>query len=200
MHRIRNCELSLDAETAYMFGIRSNATRFSSRRAQRSRRPERGRRAFTLIEVLMVVTALAIIAGVVVPQVTTVMDDARNAAVLKDLREFTFAIERYRRDHNGSTPDLIQNDTLLQLLQTTDADGNLGTGPQYTYGPYLLTVPRNALNGVTRVFRVNTAPPPDLQNRVGWIYHPATGQIWAGLYPDPVDLSTVGTDGENGGS
>src|SRR6476469_5721663 len=89
-------------------------------------------RAFTLIEVLMVVTALAIIAGVVVPQVTTVMDDARNAAVLKDLREFTFAIERYRMDHNGSTPDLIQNDTLLQLLQTTDADGNVGTGAQYS--------------------------------------------------------------------
>src|SRR4051794_22533320 len=174
-----------------MFVIRSNATRLSSRAKRR--------RAFTLIEVLMVVTALAIIAGVVVPQVTTVMDDARNAAVLKDLREFTFAIERYRMDHNGSTPDLIQSDTLLQLLQTTDADGNVGTGPQYSCGPYLLTVPRNALNGVTRVFRVNTAPPSDLQNRVGWIYHPATGQIWAGLYPDPVDLGMVGSDGANGG-
>ena len=77
----------------------------------------------------MVVTALAIIAGVVVPQVTTVMDDARNAALLKDLREFTFAIERYRMDHNGTRPDLIQNETLVQLLQTTDADGNVGPGP-----------------------------------------------------------------------
>src|SRR5687768_11158874 len=90
----------------------------------RRQRLARGRRAgFTLIEILMVVAALAIIAGVVVPQVTTVMDDARNAAVLKDLREFTFAIERYRMDHNGGTPDLIQNETLIQLLQTTDADG-----------------------------------------------------------------------------
>jgi hypothetical protein len=148
----------------------------------------------------MVVTALAIIAGIVVPQVTTVMDDARNAALLKDLREFTFAIERYRMDHNGSTPDLIQNDVLVQLLQTTDADGNLGTGAQYIYGPYLLTVPRNSLNDVMRVFRVNTAPPSDLQNRVGWIYHPPTGQIWAGLYPNSVDLSMVGSDGSEGGS
>jgi general secretion pathway protein G len=152
------------------------------------------RRAFTLLEVMMVVTALLIIAGVVVPQVTTVVDDARNAALLKDLREFTFAIERYRMDHNGGAPDLIQNDTLIQLLQSTDADGNLGTGPQFPFGPYLVTVPKNALNGVTRVFRVNTAPPTSLTSRVGWVYHPASGQIWAGLYPEPVDLAAIQAD------
>jgi prepilin-type N-terminal cleavage/methylation domain-containing protein len=158
------------------------------------------RSGFTLIEVLMVVTALTIIAGVVVPQVTTVMDDARHATLLKDLREFTYAIERYRMDHNGMSPDLIQNETLIQLLQTTDADGNVGSGPLYPYGPYLLTVPRNSLNNVTRVFRVNTAPPANLSQRVGWIYHPATGQIWAGLFPEPVDLATIQSDGSSGGS
>jgi prepilin-type N-terminal cleavage/methylation domain-containing protein len=169
--------------------------------SNRRQRFARGRRrGFTLIEILMVVAALAIIAGVVVPQVTTVMDDARNAAVLKDLREFTFAIERYRMDHNGGTPDLIQNETLVQLMQTTDADGNLGSGPTHPYGPYLITVPTNALNGVKRVFRVNNAPPSNLGNRVGWVYHPASGQIWAGLYPEPVDLSTIDSEGSSGGS
>jgi prepilin-type N-terminal cleavage/methylation domain-containing protein len=172
----------------------------SARNPRRPRPLARQRCAFTLIEVLMVVTALAIIAGVVVPQVTTVVDDARNAALLKDLREFTFAIERYRMEHNGGAPDLIQNDTLVQLLQTTDADGNLGSGPQYPCGPYLLNVPRNALNGVSRVFRVNTAPPSSLSNRVGWVYHPASGQIWAGLFPEPVDLAAIQTDGSAGGS
>src|SRR6478735_8548691 len=100
-----------------------------------SRHRRRGVRGFTLIEVMMVVAALAIIAGVVVPQVNSVVDDARNAAVLKDLREFTFAIERYRIDHNGGTPDKIQNEMLVQLLSTSDADGNVGVGPQYPYGP-----------------------------------------------------------------
>lgn len=146
----------------------------------------------------MVVTALTIIAGVVVPQMTSVMDDARHAALLKDLREFTFAIERYRMDHNGLPPDLIQDEKLIQLMQTTDADGNLGVGSQYPYGPYLLTVPRNALNNVLRVFRVNTAPPSNLSNRVGWIYHPPTGQIWAGLYDEPVDLAKVDSEGTSG--
>jgi prepilin-type N-terminal cleavage/methylation domain-containing protein len=159
----------------------------------------RRRGGFTLIEVLMVVTALAIIAGIVVPQVTSVMDDARNAALLKDLHEFTFAIERYRMDHHGGPPDIIQDEKLVQLLQTTDADGNIGTGPQYSYGPYLLTVPRNALNGVTRVFRINSAPPSNLSSRVGWVYHPASGQIWAGLFPEVVDLATIQSDGSTGG-
>src|SRR4051812_40355133 len=76
----------------------SSSTKFSDRR-----RHARGRRlGFTLIEVLMVVAVLAIIAGVVLPEVNSAVDDARNAAVLKDLHEFTFAIERYRADHNGA--------------------------------------------------------------------------------------------------
>jgi len=151
---------------------------------------------FTLIEVLMVVTALAIIAGVVVPQVTTVIDDAKNSAMLKDLREVTMAIERYRMDHTGAPPDLIQNDTLVQLVQRTDADGNVGNGAQNTFGPYLPEISKNPLNGVSRVFRVSSAPPSSLSSRVGWVYHPSSGQIWAGLYGEMVDLAAVQAEGE----
>lgn len=148
----------------------------------------------------MVVAALAIIAGVVVPQVTSVVDEARNSAMLRDLRELTMAIERYRMEHNGGAPDLITNGVLVQLTEKTDADGNVGTGPQYTYGPYAIEIPINPLNNVARVFRVNTAPPSSLSSRVGWIYHPASGQIWAGLHDQPVDLAAVQTEGEVGGS
>jgi prepilin-type N-terminal cleavage/methylation domain-containing protein len=168
-----------------------------TRTRRKSRRLGSG---FTLIEVLMVVTTLAIIAGVVVPQVSTVIDDAKNSAMLRDLREFTVAIERYRMEHNGGAPDLIENDVLVQLLKKTDADGNIGTGPQYVHGPYMIEVPRNALNGVTRVFRVNTAPPSNLASRVGWVYHPASGQIWAGLYPEQVDLSVIQSGWTENGS
>lgn len=153
------------------------------------------RNAFTLIEVLMVVTAMAIIAGVVVPQVTTVIDDAKNSAMLRELREMTMAIERYRMEHNGGAPDQIQDGVLVQLTQKTDADGNLGAGPQFIYGPYAREMPTNALNGLSRVFRINSAPPTDLVNRAGWVYHPASGQIWAGLHPEMVNLATVQADG-----
>lgn len=136
----------------------------------------------------MVIVALAIIAGVVVPQVTTVIDDAKNSAMLRDLRETSMAIERYRMEHAGAPPDLIQNQTLIQLIETTDVDGNVGAGPEYIYGPYMEKVPPNALNNVSRVFRVNTAPPPNLSSRVGWVYHEESGQIWAGLHNGPVEL------------
>ena len=155
-----------------------------------------GRRGgFTLIEVLMVVAALAIIAGVVVPQVTTVVDEARNAAMLRDLRELTMAIERYRMDHAGNAPDLIQNGELMQLMGKTDGEGNVGVGPQYIYGPYLPETPRNALNAVKRVFRINTAPPTSLSSRVGWVYHSDSGQIWAGLYPHAIDPTALQANG-----
>jgi hypothetical protein len=98
-------------------------------------------------------------------------------------------------DHTGSAPDLIQNEELAQLMGKTDAEGNLGSGPQFIYGPYLPETPRNALNNVRRVFRETTAPPESLSSRVGWVYHPGSGQIWAGLYPKAIDLSVVQSDG-----
>lgn len=163
---------------------------FSSREVRQQSARARTRRGFTLIEVLMVVTALAIIAGVVVPQVTSVIDDAKNSAMLHDLREIALLIERYRLEHNGTPPDVIENETLVQLTEKTDADGNRGTGPQFIYGPYVSKIPPNALNGVSRVFRINAAPPHNLTSRVGWVYHPASGQIWAGLYPEFFDGDT----------
>jgi prepilin-type N-terminal cleavage/methylation domain-containing protein len=155
----------------------------------RSRRRQPRRTAFTLIEVMMVIAALAIIAGVVVPQMTTIIDDAKNATMLRDLREITAAIERYRMEHNGAAPDLIQSQTLIQMVSKTDIDGNVGNGPEHVYGPYFERLPPNQLNNIRRVFRVNTAPPTNLSSRVGWVYHPASGQIWAGLYNGTVDTS-----------
>lgn len=174
--------------TAHRLAL-SAALRLKARHRSGSWPPARG--GFTLIEVLMVVTVLAIIAGVVVPQVTTVIDEAKSAALIKDLRELTHAIERYRMEHNGGPPDLLQNQTLIQLLEKTDADGNVGTGPEFIYGPYVTEIPKNPLNGVSRIFRVNTAPPPNLTQRVGWVYHPDTGQIWAGLFNQPVNLADL---------
>ena len=168
---------------------------FLARRNSLSRGPRAQGRGFTLIEVLMVVAAMAIIAGVVVPQVTTAIDDAKNSAMLRDLRELSMAIERYRMEHNGGAPDQIQNGVLIQLTQKTDADGNIGVGPQFIYGPYVPAMPTNALNGLSRVFRINSAPPATLTNRAGWIYHSASGQVWAGLYPERIDPALVQAEG-----
>ncbi|QDU25220.1 Type II secretion system protein G precursor [Anatilimnocola aggregata] len=146
--------------------------------AKRSRR-----RAFTLIEVLMVVTTLAIIAGVVIPQVGSVIDDARHATMLAQLSELTLAVERYQIDHEGRAPDLMTDRSLPQLINHTNIQGAVGTTSSYPLGPYVRNrMPVNPLNGTSDVFRSNSAPPTNLTSRVGWVYHPETGQIWAGLY------------------
>ena len=66
------------------------------------------KRAFTLIEILIVVVILGILAAVVVPQFTNAADDANDAAVRSQLQTMRGQIELYRAQQ-GSDPDLITN-------------------------------------------------------------------------------------------
>ncbi len=139
------------------------------------------RAGFTLVEVLIVIVAMAILAGIVIPQVGASIDDANESAMLADLHELTLAIERYKIDHDGLPPDDLTGDTLRQLTTTTDSYGNIGNGPEYYYGPYLLQdIPENPLNHSPRVSETMVTPPADLSSKSGWWYHVPSGQIWAG--------------------
>jgi type II secretory pathway pseudopilin PulG len=131
----------------------------------------------------MVITAMSIIAGVVVPQVTSVIDDAKLSSMLAQQRQLSMAIERYQLDHNGHAPDQLVNHTLPQLVNSTDVNGAIGTTASHRFGPYVKPrIPVNPLNNSSDVYRSNSAPPTNLTSRVGWVYHPESGQIWAGLY------------------
>src|SRR5687767_14524022 len=110
------------------FGASMNPLKYFKQFTAPLRRVARPRRAggFTLVEVLMVVTAMAIIAGVVVPQVTSVIDDAKHSAMLAQLHELNVAIERYEADHSGKRPELL-NRTLPQLVSATNIQGAIGS-------------------------------------------------------------------------
>ena len=141
----------------------------------------RGRRAFTVIEIMIVVVAMAILAGIIIPQVGDAVAEAQYTAMLYDSHMLTNAIERYKVHHFGQPPNNLAGETLMQLGAQTDASGNLGAGPSYPFGPYLLEdIPANPLNGDPRVYAVSEAPPADLQEKTGWLYHVPTGQIWGG--------------------
>jgi general secretion pathway protein G len=159
----------------------SRAAMPTVRRSHRRTGP--GRSAFTLIEMLMVIVALAIMAGVVIPQVSGAVDDAKQGTMLANLHELTNAIERYRMDHTGLPPDQVVGRRLTQLLNKTNVDGVIGTGPGFIYGPYLAQMPQNPLSDTANVYTVTTVPPSNLDKRIGWVYHVETGQIWAGLHP-----------------
>jgi prepilin-type N-terminal cleavage/methylation domain-containing protein len=139
------------------------------------------RHGFTLVELLIVIVAMAILAGIVIPQVGQSVEDANQSAMLTDLHQLTMAIERYKIDHDGLPPDDLTGSTLPQLINKTDVDGNIGSGPNYPYGPYLVEdIPDNPLNRSRTVQECLTVPPADLGNQTGWLYHPPSGQIWAG--------------------
>ena len=130
---------------------------------------------------MIVVVAMAILAGIIIPQVGDAVADAQYTAMLYDAHMLTNAIERYKVHHFGQPPNNLTNDTLLQLRAQTDASGNIGPGPGYPFGPYLLEdIPANPLNGDARVYAVAEAPPGGLQEKTGWLYHIPTGQIWGG--------------------
>src|SRR5688572_5545336 len=95
------------------------------------------RGAFTLIELLMVITAMTIIAGVVVPQVGSAIDEAKHASMFAQQRQLSLAIEHYQVDHNGQAPDDLTNHALPQLVNATNAAGVIGTTAAHRFGPYV---------------------------------------------------------------
>lgn len=130
----------------------------------------RRHRAFTLIEILIVVVILGILAGIVVPQFSSAADDSRDSALKQNLLRMRAQIELYRQDHNGIYPTL--DGFIDQMTAASDASGNtasVGT-PGFNLGPYLQKMPRNPYTDTI----------PIGSGAVGssaWFYDETTGHI-----------------------
>lgn len=132
--------------------------------------PTARRRAFTLVEILVVVVILGILAAIVVPQFSSASQDSKESALQQDLFRIRQQIELYSNHHNGSYPTLAN--FINQMTLPSDIDGNtaaIGT-PGYHYGPYLQKMPNNPFT--------DTVPIGD--GAVGssaWYYDQTTGHI-----------------------
>lgn len=88
----------------------------------RTRCLNQARRAFTLIEILIVVVILGILAAIVIPQFTDASEDASVSSVKSQLQTIRSQIELYRVQNGGTLPnftangwdDLVDNDYLQQ--------------------------------------------------------------------------------------
>lgn len=85
----------------------------------------RSRRAFTLIELMVVILILAILAALIVPKVINRQDDAKVAAAKSDVSRLMDAIQAFRLD-NDRYPTTEEG---LQALRTPPADVNNWKGP-----------------------------------------------------------------------
>ncbi|MGQ9606700.1 MAG: type II secretion system protein [Thermogutta sp.] len=139
------------------------------------------RKAFTLIEVLIVVVIMAILAAVIIPQFSSATSDAKRSALEFNTHTLRSQIELYKV-HHGSYPTISNND-LPQLWQATNAAGDVGTpGPSYPYGPYLTSgIPANPYNNSNKVVPVTTpgqTPTGAVAGGAGWQYDQTTGNIY----------------------
>lgn len=105
------------------------------------------KRAFTLIEILIVVVILGILAAIVIPQFTSAADDAQMSSVQSQLQTVRSQIELYNMRNPGNQFNGSSWDPLLNV--GSDADGNR----------YLQSEPRNAMRGNVTGVAAGTAEP-----------------------------------------
>jgi len=119
----------------------------------------RARRAFTLIEILIVVIILGILAAIVIPQFTDASQDAMEASVRTQLSTIRSQIELYN----------VQNPATPYDADTDDDD----FWDPLVENDYLMTPPKNPLQNNST--DVDSSP----EEGTGWVWMEASaGDPW----------------------
>jgi len=172
------------------------------------------KRAFTLVELLIVVIIIGILAAVAIPQFGDSATDAKRASLDANLATLRGAIELYFHQHGSTYPGIVKTHKVgaadpvahasaaeafeKQLSEYSDALGNTSDTRDTTnfpYGPYLRHgIPQNPLpaaGAVSAPSSVNvvtdTGPiTADAAPTTGWKFSSATGYVIAnnGDYDD----------------
>ncbi len=136
------------------------------------------RRAFTLIEMLIVVIIMAVLAATIIPQFASSTTDAQNSSLNFSLHTMRSQVEMYKIQHLGNYPSLAKY--VDQMTLPTNISG--GTTGDTPYGPYITDeVPKNPFNDSNTLVAVATAgtkPVAVVAGGAGWQYDETTGAIW----------------------
>lgn len=147
------------------------------------------RKAFTLVELMIVVAILGILAMVAIPAVQGQAARARDAVAITTLKTLRHQIELYKFNHKNQLPGFINGfattplNTVRQFTNCTKKDGSISpfTKPSgtYVYGPYLPKMPKNIYNGLSTIKIVPDATDFSVaaNDLTGWLYKLGTGEI-----------------------
>jgi prepilin-type N-terminal cleavage/methylation domain-containing protein len=149
-------------------------------------------RAFTLVEILIVVVLLGILAAVVIPAVANSGGSARSSALAQDLKLLRRFVLIYKIQHLEIGPgypngDITQAPTELTFIdQATMASNDSGQTaaigtPGFDRGPYLGKIPTNPFNGMSTIQMLGDGEnfPANADDSHGWIYKAATSEVRA---------------------
>ena len=143
------------------------------------------KKAFSLVELMIVVAVLGILAAIVVPQFQDNSTQAKKAVAKDNIRLLRSTIELYAAQHSGVPPG-YENDnpatvpTFANFLTQTMETGN-----------YLLKMPDNPFNNLDTMLVIPNGGtlPSQATGQYGWIYQPAVMTIkldWTGTDKDGI--------------
>jgi len=143
----------------------------------------RHNKAFTLVEILIVITMLAILAAMILPRMVGAQEEARESAIETDVQMMRRQILVYSAQHIGKGPHLDAsgnfdpNNLPDRLTGKTDMDGTIN--PSGKCGPYMQEWPTNPYSSSAVAgkisFGTNAAPPRN--GTTGWYYNTDTCEI-----------------------
>jgi len=161
-----------------------------------NRRPVR---AFTLVEILIVVVILGILAAIAVPKFSNASSMARENTLKDDLRLLRTQINVYRANHQDVSPgypggDTTQTPTMQafsdQLTLFTDTLGNtsLTLTTACRWGPYFTQLPQNPVSSLSTLKFLGPSDAFTADGTTGWLYQPSSGYVKPNL---------IGVDSDN---
>lgn len=148
-------------------------------------------RAFSLIEVVVVIVILSVIGSIAIPRMSRGASGAAASTLAADLSTIRRAIELFTAEHEGLIPK--DKSTLIpQLTLYSDINGNTSATKTsiYRYGPYLRAMPALPVGKNKGASTIRDGGSPG-DGSEGWWYDKNTGAIKANTKDAEVDSAGV---------
>lgn len=162
----------------------------------------RRRQAFSLVELVIVVTIIGIISAIAVPRLSNAAEGANSSALQATITTIRKSIDQYYAEHMqypGYDPSTNAPDGTRfvdQLTMFSDFDGNTQATPgaKFVYGPYLrLPFPRSPVNKLDTVFvKATPASTGPASGTAGWVSVLSHGYFT--IAASDAELEVIGVD------